>query len=78
MELNYIVIVIITIIGISIPIYICCFAVLRTHCAGFFHVQPKYNKNSASPETQIKVILSRVKLVINVVRALPSSIDESK
>ena len=31
-ELNFIVIVVVAIIGIGIPIYVCCFAIIRTYC----------------------------------------------
>ena len=31
-ELNFLVIVVVAIIGIGIPIYVCCFALMRTYC----------------------------------------------
>ena len=31
-ELNFLVIVVVAIIGIGIPIYVCCFAIIRTYC----------------------------------------------
>ena len=31
-DLNFIVIVIVAIIGIGIPVYVCCFAMIRTYC----------------------------------------------
>ena len=67
-ELNFIVIVIVAIIGIGIPIYVCCFAVLRTYCCGSISAneKTKCNKTIEARGNQIKVtklFLSIVKLI---------------
>ena len=71
-QLNFIVIVIVAIIGIGIPIYVCCFAVLRTYCSAATsrHEKTKCNKKVAATHNQIKVTiisLSIVKLIDKVI-----------
>jgi len=70
-QLNFIVIVIVAIIGIGIPIYVCCFAVLRIYwCGATSHEKTKCNKKVAATHNQIKVTIlffSIVKLIDEVI-----------
>ena len=67
-ELNFIVIVIVAIIGIGIPIYICCFACFGSYwCKSTSRrKKTKCNKKVAAKQNQIKatiIFLSKVKLI---------------
>ena len=56
-QLNFIVIMVVAIIGIGIPIYVCCFALMRTYlCAATSSDQEtRRNKSLPDAENQIKV-----------------------